>query len=213
MTNFLSKLNPFYKLCALLVISTTLTFIHSFWINLWVFLASLFLLVLGARPAVWLRALRILLPASVFAISIFISGLVFGSDSPGHFGRISLDSTQSGLNMAIRLYSFLGLGLLFSLTTDSYALIKSLQTHAKLPRKFAYGILAAIHLLPLLKTELKQARLAFAVRGVRLHVFSLRPLFTMLVQIFRWSDTLSIAMASRGFSNEIPSNPLQNPHD
>jgi len=202
MSDFLLKINPFYKFVFLLVFTTVITFIHSFWLNVWVFGGSMFLLLIGAPPRKFLRALKFLLPVTVLAASLFMMGTLFGGGASGRFGSISTESTQSGLNMATRLLSFVGLGLLFSQTTDPYELVKSLQKQAKLPRKFAYGMLCAIHLLPHMKQEYQNARLAFQVRGARVGFLSLRPVFSMLVNAFRWSETLSIAMISKGFYEE-----------
>ena len=202
MCDFLSKINPFYKFVFVIVFTTVITFIHSFWLNVWVFALSMLLLLIGARPRVFLRALKFLLPVTVLAVSLFLMGTLFGGGADGRFGSVSTASTQSGLNMATRLLSFVGIGLLFSLTTDRYELVKGMQTHAKLPRKFAYGMLCAIHLLPHMRQEYQNAKLAFQVRGIRVGIFSLRPIFAMLVNAFRWSETLSIAMISKGFYEE-----------
>lgn len=202
MSDFLLKINPFYKFVFLLVFTTVITFIHSFWLNVWVFAGSMLLLLIGAPSRKFLRALKFLLPVTVLAASLFMMGTLFGGGATGRFGSISVESTQSGLNMATRLLSFVGLGLLFSQTTDPYALVKALQVHAKLPRKFAYGMLCAIHLLPHMRQEYQNARLAFQVRGLRVGALSLRPIFAMLVNAFRWSETLSVAMISKGFYEE-----------
>ena len=68
-----------------------------------------------------------------------------------------------------------------------------------LPPKFAYGILAALHLMPNLQREFKQVRLAFAARGIRVTAFSLKPVFTMLVNSIHWSESVAMAMESKGF--------------
>jgi len=199
MGDFLSRIDPFRKFTFLVAIATVITFIHSFWVNVWVFGISMALLLVGTRPAQHVKALRILAPVTVFAVSLFFTGRHFGGGAAGPFGGVSTASTQSGINMAIRLYSFMGIGLLISLTTDPYALVKGLRLHAKLPRKFAYGMLAAIHLLPHMKTEYQNTRLAFMVRGVPVGPLSLKPVFSMLVNVFRWSEMLGIAMVSKGF--------------
>ena len=101
-----------------------------------------------------------------------------------------------------RFFAFAGLGLLFSLTTNPYDLVKAMQKNAKLPRKFAYGMLCAINLMPYIKSEYNNAKLAFQVRGVRVSAFSIKPVFSMLVNCFRWSEVMSIAMFSKGFHEE-----------
>jgi len=205
MSDFLLKINPFYKFLFLILFSSSITFIHSFWLNVWVFAGCMFLLLIGTRPRLWLRALKILIPVSVSAASIFMTGLLFGGGATGRFGSITAESAQAGIQLATRLYSFLGLGLLVALTTDPYELVKAMQKHARLPRKFAYGTLCALHLFPHIRTEYKNAKLAFQVRGIRLGPLSLKPIFSMLVNVFRWSETLSIAMVSKGFHEAPPS--------
>lgn len=202
MSDFLSKLNPFYKFVFIIVFSTGLAFTRSMHLNVGVFAACMLLFIIGAPPKQYLRALKILIPVSFFAFSIFMTGVHFGNDATGDFGRTTLAATQSGINMATRFFAYAGLGIVFSLTTDPYELIKSMQKDAKLPRKFSYGMLCAIHLFPYIKNEYKNARLAFLVRGVKLGPLSLKPIFSMLVNCFRWSEMLSIAMFSKGFHEE-----------
>ncbi|MCL2192155.1 MAG: energy-coupling factor transporter transmembrane protein EcfT [Treponema sp.] len=205
MSDFLSKLNPFYKFVLVIVVSTALAFTRSMWLNIGVFGACMFLLIVGARPKQWLRTIKFLIPVTFFAFSIFMTGARFGGDATGGFGVASvarLAGTHAGLNMATRFFAFAGLGLLFSLTTNPYDLVKAMQKNAKLPRKFAYGMLCAINLMPYIKNEYDNAKLAFQVRGVKISVFSIKPVFSMLVNCFRWSEVMSIAMFSKGFHEE-----------
>jgi energy-coupling factor transport system permease protein len=172
------------------------------WLNVWVFAACMFLLVLGAKPRQWLRAIKFLIPVAFFAFCILMTGARFGGEATGGFGVSRLAGTHAGLNMATRFFAFAGLGVLFSLTTNPYDLVKAMQKNAKLPRKFAYGMLCAINLMPYIKNEYSNAKLAFQVRGVRVGVFSIKPVFSMLVNCFRWSEVMSIAMFSEGFHEE-----------
>jgi len=202
MSDFLSKQNPFYKFIFIIVFSTALAFTRSMWLNIAVFAACVFLLLVGSRPKQWLQAAKFLIPAAFFAFSIFMTGARFGSEATGGFGVARLGGVQAGLNMATRFFAFAGIGILFSLTTNPYDLVKSLQKDAKLPRKFAYGMLCAVNLLPHIKNEFQNARLAFQARGVRVSAFSIKPIFAMLVNCFRWSEFLSMAMISKGFHEE-----------
>jgi len=202
MSDFLSRINPFYKFVFIIVFSTVFAFTRSMWLNIGVFGVCMFLLLLGARPKQWLRAARFLIPVTFFAFTIFMTGARFGGEASGGFSVSLLDGAQAGLNMGTRFFALAGLGLLFALTTNPYDLIKRMQKDAKLPRKFAYGILCAVNLLPHIKNEYINARLAFQVRGVKVSVFSVKPVFSMLVNCFRWSEVLSIAMFSKGFHEE-----------
>jgi len=203
MSDFLSRLNPFYKFVFVIVFSTTLAFIRSMPLNIWVASSCVFLLLIGARPRQWLRGIKFVIAVAFFAFTIFMTGARFGTEATGGIGVSGLTDARAGILMATRFLALAGLGLLFFLTTSPYDLIKSMRKDAKLPRKFAYGILCAINLLPHIKTEYDNAKLAFQVRGIRLSpVFSLKPIFSMLVNCFRWSEVLSIAMFSKGFHEE-----------
>jgi energy-coupling factor transport system permease protein len=124
------------------------------------------------------------------AFGLFITGYFYGG------GYVT------GLNIATRTLAFFGLGMIFTLSTDPYNFIKSLQRDARLPRKFAYGILCAYNLMPYIKNEYKNARLALKVRGVRVSIFSIKPVFSTLVNSVRWSETLTIAMRAKGFNED-----------
>ncbi|MCL2609873.1 MAG: energy-coupling factor transporter transmembrane protein EcfT [Treponema sp.] len=202
MSDFLSGINPFYKFVAVLLFSVSVAFTKSMWINVGVFSACIVLLLVGSRPRRWLGGVKFLIPAAFFAFSIFMSGAYFGNHSPSNFGIANLSAVRAGLNLSTRFLAFAWLGILFSITTDPYELVKSLRKNAGLPRKFAYGMLCAINLFPYIRNEYLNAKLAFRVRGIRVGFFSTKPIFSMLVNCFRWSEALSMAMQSKGFYEE-----------
>ena len=202
MSDFLSRLNPFFKFIFVFAVSTALAFTRSVSLNLDVLAACAFLLLIGARPARWLAAGRFLIPVFLIAFSVFMTGYRFGNNNPTNFGLSGLSATAAGMNLATRFLAFAGLGIAFSVTTNPYELIKSMRRNAKLPRKFAYGMLCAINLMPYLKNEYDNSRLAFRVRGVKVSAFSPKPIFSMLANCFRWSEVLSMAMFSKGFYEE-----------
>jgi len=202
MSDFLSRINPFYKFVALLIFSLGVAATRSMWINIGVFSGSIVLLLIGAKPKRWLSGVRFLIPVALFAFSIFMGGVYFGNQSPSNFGIAKLSAVQAGLNLSTRFLAFAWLGILFSITTEPYELVKSFRINAKLPRKFAYGMLCAINLFPYIKNEYVNAKLAFQVRGIKIGFFSSKPIFSMMVNCFRWSEALSMAMQSRGFYEE-----------
>ena len=188
MFNYLFNINPFFKFITVIVLALALTFTSSPWLNLGVFLTCILLLITGSNKII--SALKFCTPILLMAVGLYVSGVNFGGNQ------------QSGLFLATRILAFAGFGMVFSLTTEPYAFMKSLRTDARLPRKFAYGILCAFNLVPYIRQEYNSARLALAVRGVRVRVFSLKPLFSMLVNSVRWSEMLSMAMQSKGFHEE-----------
>ena len=42
------------------------------------------------------------------------------------------------------------------------------------------------------------------MRGIKVHALSFRPLFTMLVNSIRWSESVAMAMESKGFCGDAP---------
>ena len=89
--------------------------------------------------------------------------------------------------------------MLFSFTTDPQAFVYSLMQQCRLDAKFAYGVLAAWNLLPMIKREYDQTKLAILVRGVKLCPWSMKPLFTALVNALHWAENVAMAMESKGF--------------
>lgn len=72
----------------------------------------------------------------------------------------------------------------------------------KLAPKYAYGVLAAFHLLPGIKEEFGNVKMAFKVRGINVSPFSIKPIFAMLVNITYWSENVAMAMESKGFNGD-----------
>ena len=102
------------------------------------------------------------------------------------------------------LLAYAGLGILFALSTEGDFFIASLLHQCHLPPKFAYGILAAFHLMPGMAREYAQVRTAFAARGLKAGPLSMKPVFTMLVNSVRWSESIAMAMESKGFCGDAP---------
>ena len=188
MFNYLYKINPFYKFVIVFVLAISLTFTSSAVLNIGVFFVCMLLLITGSDKII--SALKFCIPIVFIAAGLFVSGANIGG------------SRHSGLLLATRVIAFAGFGMVFSLTTPPYDFMRSLQKDAKLPRKFAYGILCAFNLVPYIKNEYNNARLALVVRGVKFGFLSTKPLFSMLVNSIRWSEMLSMAMQSKGFDEK-----------
>lgn len=203
---YLENVNPFFKALAVLISAVLLSFSYSVWLNLLVLVLSLGA-VLFFSKASKKKIVLLFLPVLLLAVGFLVTGLFYtDSDPSGYTGSIgiaamSIGSFYNGLQLATRIFAFAGLGILFSLTTDAQEFIVSLQHQAKLPPKFAYGILAAVHLLPNIQKEYQNARRALQVRGVS-SPFSLKPVFIMFVNSIRWSECLAMAMESKGFSED-----------
>jgi energy-coupling factor transport system permease protein len=138
------------------------------------------------------RFLFLLFWISLSALGLFFTGMLYQKAGGG-------SAIIYGLRLASRLYGFAGLGLLFSTTTEIKTFIYSLEQQVHLSPTFAYGILAAFHMLPILPNELRNIKNSCASRGIPVSVFSVKLLFPLLVKSIRWSENLAWAMESKGF--------------
>lgn len=216
MMTFLEKWNPAVKAGTVLICVILLSVQYLVSLNLAVFGVCLVLLLVGSRCGLR-RMAALLLPACIAALGLFVMGLYYARG--GSVTQVALDNVSAvpyavraamshnlytALQLATRLLAYAGLGILFALSTDAEFFIASLLHQCRLSPKFAYGILAAFHLMPGMVREFSQVRLAFAVRGLRVHALSLKPIFTMLVNSVRWSECVAMAMESKGFCGSAP---------
>ena len=212
----LERWNPSVKAAVVLISVILLSFQFYVSLNLAVFGTCLILVLFfsDARPR---RVIAILIPALIAAFGLFMMGLYYSRG--GSITEVELEGISavpyavraamstnfySALQLSTRLLSYAGMGILFSLTTDGEFFISSLMHQCRLSPKFAYGILAAFHLMPDMIREFKAVRTAYEVRGIKVHALSFRPLFTMLVNSIRWSESVAMAMESKGFCGDAP---------
>ena len=212
----LERWNPSVKAAVVLISVILLSFQFYVSLNLAVFGTCLILVLFfsDARPR---RVITILIPALIAAFGLFMMGLYYsrgssiteveleGISAVPYAVRAAMSTNfYSALQLSTRLLAYAGMGILFSLTTDGEFFISSLMHQCRLSPKFAYGILAAFHLMPDMIREFKAVRTAYEVRGIKVHALSFRPLFTMLVNSIRWSESVAMAMESKGFCGDAP---------
>lgn len=208
----MQKVNPFVKAVTVLICGLALSFSYSIRLNGCVI--SVCLILLCFSHVNLSAVLKVFFAATVPALSLFLAA-GYGSgysvllpeaaaSQSLNFSVVSaaLHSMETGAALGLRIYAYTALGALFVLTTVPEAFVYSLIHQAKVPDKFAYGVLAALHLAPAVGREYRQIRLAYRVRGYRLHPFSLRPVFSMLVNTIHWSESVAMAMESKGFDSQ-----------
>lgn len=199
----LERWNPTVKAFTVLVCVILLSFEYLVSLNLLVLAVCLLLLVFCSRVSLKKIGV-ILLPACVAAFGLFVMGLYYargGSTQTVDMSSLSAmpysvraamsQNLYTALQLATRLLAYAGLGILFALSTEGDFFIASLLHQCRLPPKFAYGILAAFHLMPGMAREYAQVRTAFAVRGLKMGPLSMKPVFTMLVNSVRWSESIA----------------------
>ena len=206
----LERLNPSVKAATVLACVILLSCQYLITLNVAVLLTSV-LLLLFFSEASWKQLFALLVPACVAAFGVFMMGLLYakGDGVSSELANISFvpyavraamsQNLRTALQLATRMLAYAGLGIAFALSTRGEDFVDSLMHQCHLPPKFAYGVLAAFHLMPDMARELHSVRIAYAVRNVRAGF--LRPTFTMLVNSVRWSESVAMAMESKGFSD------------
>lgn len=195
-------LNPSFKLISLIVVTIVLAGRQDpVWNAAAFFLSMIFILSSGTR----IRTLLLLLvPVALAAAGMFFTGYRFTADAAlpvRSEAFISADShVLNGITQASRVFAYAGIGYLFALTTDKIHMIRSFQRQLHLPQVFAYGLLAAWGAFPHMAMEYRKTRAAFRARGIRVFPASPALLAPLLVKSVRWSNELSSAMESKGFS-------------
>lgn len=180
-------MNPSLKLFLALIIALEVTFTSHLYSNLVIIVLALADLIyhrVGWRRLSWLVAIT-LIPA----VAIFVTIAFFSPAHNVHFAWV----------LVTRLYVYVMTGAAVSCTTSALRLVRSLEQNCHLPSKFAYGILAALNLLPRIRQEVKIIRVAGQMRGVTLHWWSPRLYFKAILAASQWADQLAQAMESHGF--------------
>ena len=197
------SLNPACKFISLLAVTLLLAGLRDPWWNLSAFALSMFLLLLSG---VRLRSLLLyLIPVVLAAAGMFFTGYRFTAEGNmpvrSDAFLLSVDSNlMNGITQLSRVLAYAGLGYLFALTTDRVFMVRSFQKQFHLPQVFAHGLLAAWGIFPHMALEYRRTRAAFRARGIRVFPISPALLAPLLVKSVRWSEELSIAMESKGFS-------------
>lgn len=212
----IEKWNPSVKAGTILLSVILLSFQYRISLNLLVFGVCMVVLLFFSNAKVK-NMVGILIPATIAALGLFMMGLYYArgnsittvdmediSNVPFAVRAAMSQNLTTALQLSTRLLAFAGMGILFALTTEGEFFISSLMHQCHLSPKFAYGILAAFHLMPGMVREFKNVRIAFEARGIHTHSLSMKPLFTMLVNSIRWSESIAMAMESKGFCGSAP---------
>jgi energy-coupling factor transporter transmembrane protein EcfT len=200
----MTTLNPSYKFVSVLLAGIALSLSYDTKANAGVCLLAL-LLTSCAKGLDFRRFFLAMVPFVLAAFGFFMTGLLFAKNAPefsGSFGQSQVDvsSMATAWQLSTRVMAFGGLALLFSLTTEPETFFRSLRQQLRLPAQFCYGLTAAYHFLPVVRSEHQLVRAASLVRGARSWPWSSRVIIPMLVRAFRRSERLAMAMESRGFN-------------
>lgn len=197
----LEKINPFIKVVTILVCGILMALTSSWKLNLAVLIAALLALLLLSNCKLS-SLVRTFVPVILLAGAVFVSGMSYGKSAAQSASIYDVASMDSALLLSTRILAYVGMGMLFALSTDQKEFIMSLMHQAHVKPKFAYGVLAAVNLIPTLRREWDEVNLAYRARKKRTGLLPIGPLFNTLVNGIRWSENVAMAMESKGFDGD-----------
>lgn len=186
------KLEPTLLIILVLLCSIEISFVRSIDGNIFLILVGLCYLFLNRvhlRKIIWL-----LIISTPLAFGTWSSFWLFGTGN--HFMNASIYTT--------RLYAYLILGAVITLTESPRALLMNLHVRFNLSNTFVYGILAALNLLEQVKHQIKIIQYAAQLRGIKYHLWSPQLYLKTILSANYWANDLTNAMHSHGFSEGYP---------
>lgn len=197
----LEKINPFIKVVTILVCGILMALTSSWKLNLEVLIAALLALLLLSNCKLS-SLVKTFVPVILLAGAVFVSGMSYGKSAAQSASIYDVASMDSALLLSTRILAYVGMGMVFALSTDQKEFIMSLMHQAHVKPKFAYGVLAAVNLIPTLRREWDEVNLAYRARKKRTGLLPIGPLFNTLVNGIRWSENVAMAMESKGFDGD-----------
>ncbi|MEE5987671.1 energy-coupling factor transporter transmembrane protein EcfT [Ligilactobacillus equi] len=186
------KLNPTIMLLLLLSQGLCLAFIKSISYNLLVLLLSLGYL--AYHKANFKTIGLVFLITFPLSLGSFLSFYYFGQGARVYLAWI----------YASRIYAYLSLGMMLTLTTKIDVLLISLEQHLHLPQAFVYGGLAAMNMLSRIKKQLGVIKYSAQIRGKSYHYYQSGLYLRVIITALTWSRDSAQAMRALGFVEKGP---------
>jgi energy-coupling factor transport system permease protein len=207
--SLIGRVNPSAKLILHLLCMLVLIFVHTPQTSLYL-LAIPVLLILFLSGVSWKKFFLRISPFFLLFLSTLWILAAYGKGTTvvWEWGwiHITKEGLTNGLNIGLRMLSFVTYGLLFSMTTDITLLVFSFMQQLKVPPKIAYALLAGFRFLPTFREEFAQIKAAHRVRGVarvpgirgRVEAIK-RYTIPLLAQGIRKAERVAVALEARGF--------------
>lgn len=206
----LRRVNPLAKaaMCLLWIAAASLIFDVRFQLATIALAAGALILV--DRTPVWM-VLAVMVPFALFGFGFLTTGVLFRQDG-GYVtalsaeAALSSDAAAAGVVLFFRAIACGMASFLFVRTTDPDALVRSAMVHARLPARIGYALFTALHLVPDLLAEMRQIRLARAMRRGRPPSRLIGPVeaaslvIPLLATAIRRATRSAIAMEARGLT-------------
>lgn len=108
-------------------------------------------------------------------------------------------SLTNALSLSSRIYVYILTIYCVMVGTSPEELARSFEQNFHLPSKFAYGVLAALNIVPRMKEAVKQIRIAGMMRGVYLSFWSPILYFKAILIALNSAENLAQGMESHGY--------------
>ncbi|KRL00891.1 energy-coupling factor transporter transmembrane component T family protein [Liquorilactobacillus capillatus] len=176
----------------MLGVGLQIAFSRSVTLNIIVMLICLaYLLYCRVAPQKLIIMLLIALP---LAVGSWWSFIMFGVGDRWHSAWI----------YGSRVYAYLLLGAILTLTVQVKEILISLSLHAKLSETFVYGLLASFNLLQRIRQQFKLIQYSAQMRGKNYRPWQPALYLRIIIVALHWSEDLAEAMSSQGFSEGYP---------
>ncbi|MBA1392879.1 energy-coupling factor transporter transmembrane protein EcfT [Lactobacillus sp. XV13L] len=180
-------MNPSFKFVLALIISIEISLKSSLSTNLLVIVFALFYLI---YKRITLRQLLLTLLVPLIAAFTVFATLYWFAPRPDLYNAFSLSS---------RIYVYTLTIYCVAIDTSPEDLARSFEQNFRLPSKFAYGVLAALNIIPRMRQAVKQIRTAGMMRGVYLSFWSPVLYFKAILVALNSAENLAQGMESHGF--------------
>jgi energy-coupling factor transport system permease protein len=208
----LERLNPLAKLVAAVIyfIAATIVFDPMFQLAL---LLSIILALIVLERVEPLMLLKVMAPFALVGLGYLWTNLFFHDSasyytpSPAGTAEIADPALNAGVTLFLRAVVFGAISYCFIHTTDPAELMRSLIEQAKLPPHIGFSVFSAVQFLPYLRDELRQIRLARALRTGRRRMAGFIDLpgiaIPLLASTIRKASRAAISMEARGLTRPI----------
>ena len=180
-------MNPSLKFILAFIISLEISLKASLTTNLIVIVFALIYLLI-TRIRIKELILLIAVPF-IAAFTIFATLFWFSPTSDAYYDW----------NLSTRVYVYTLTIACVTRNTTATDFARSLEQNLHLPSKFAYGVLAAINIIPRMKIAVKQIRAAAMMRGMYLSFWSPVLYFKAILVALNSADNLAQGMESHGY--------------
>ena len=180
-------MNPSFKFFLALIISIEVSLKSSLLTNLLIIFFTIIYLI---YKHIKLKNLLLTLLMPLIAAFTVFATLYWFAPQP---------NLQNALSLSSRIYVYTLTIYCVAIGTTATELARSFEQNFHLPSKFAYGVLAALNIVPRMKEAVKQIRTAGMMRGVYLSFWSPVLYFKAILVALNSAENLAQGMASHGY--------------